>query len=85
MIKIFDDPHQYIQMDEETRKFIHTRDRNIRKKKIILFVSLIIVLAIVCLLKCFNLISEILFQFIVTAFLGGFIGSTLSYLIVGEK
>lgn len=85
MNKIFSDPYEHLNMDEKTRKFIKARDKNILKKKMLLLLSLLIVLAIVSVLRYVGWISEILFQYIVTAFLGGFIGSTLSYLIAGEK
>lgn len=85
MKKIFSDPYEELNLDEKTRRFIKTRNKNILKKKIILLFSLLIVLAIVFVLKYIGWISETYFQYIVSAFLGGFIGSTLSYLVAGEK
>ncbi len=84
-MKIFDDPYKHLDIDEKTRKFLETKSSNDKKKRIVLASSLTFVLISVCIFKSMGWVTVEVFQFTISAFMGGFIGSTFTYLLNNQK
>lgn len=75
---------KHLKLDDETRKALEVRDREARKKKLYLSLFLVIMLLVSYLLKMHNWLTQNTFELIFVAFIGGFIGSALSYIIKGN-
>jgi len=72
---------EHLDLDEKTRKALKIRDFEKRKTKIFLFASLVVVLVITSLLFCLKIISSQAFELIFSAIIGGFVGSSISYIV----
>lgn len=71
-------------LDEDMKKAVLEHKKEINRRKLILAVSLIIILVVTAILFLFKLIDKNLLQFIYSAIIGGFIGSSMSF-IVNDK
>lgn len=76
---------KHLKLDEETKKALEERDKEARNKKLFLTLFLIIVLIISYLLKLDGWLTQNTFELIFVAFIGGFIGSALSFIIKGSE
>lgn len=75
---------EHLELDEKTRNALKARDLEKRKIKVFLIVSLFIILIITSLLFYLKIISTPAFELIFSAIIGGFVGSSISYIINGE-
>jgi hypothetical protein len=76
---------EHLDLDEKTRKALEIRDQETRKKKIKLLFFLLIILFISYLLSSKGFITKQTFELIFSAFIGGFIGSAFSFIILSDK
>lgn len=76
---------EYLDLDEQTKKALRIKDKEVKNKKIILIFSIIIIILITYKLKVNNLLSQNTFELIFSAFIGGFIGSSNSFILIGNK
>lgn len=75
---------EHLDLDEKTRKALRIRDSEERKTKIFLSVSLLVIFLLNLILFRYEVISIQAFELIFSAIIGGFVGSSISYIIMGE-
>jgi len=75
---------KHLELDDQTRKALEVRDREARNKKLILLIFLAASLLVAYLLKVQRYIDQDTFELIFASFIGGFVGSSLNYIIEGQ-
>lgn len=76
---------EYLDLDEQTKKALKIRDEENKRKRRTLLLFLIIVLFFTYFLSSIDFISRQTFELIFAAFIGGFIGASLEYIIGGDR
>jgi len=76
---------EYLDLDEKDKQAFKALDKNVRNKKIVLVVFLICVLIVSYQMKNYGCLSKNAFELIFTAFIGGFLGSSLNFIISGDR
>ena len=72
---------EHLNIDETTKNALRKRDAETKKKKIFLAISLLIILLITYVLFVINFIRLNTFELIYSAIIGGFIGSSINFII----
>jgi len=70
--------------DEETKSILRARQKETNKKKWGLIISILFIIVLTIVLYKVKYLSKDTFELLFTAFIGGFIGSALSYIVKGE-
>ena len=76
---------EYLDLDEKDKRALKVLDKNVGNKKIILVFFLLFVLIASYQMKKYGYLSNNAFELIFTAFIGGFLGSSLSFIISGDR
>jgi len=76
---------EHLDLDEKTKKALEIKDKELKNKKIFLVLFLVIILFVSYFLKLNNWLTQNTFELIFVAFIGGFIGSALSFIIKGNE
>lgn len=76
---------EHLDLDDKTKNALRVRDKENKSKRRRLIGFLIIILIITSALFYFQIINKEYLQFIYSAIIGGFIGSSISFIINGEK